>query len=159
MFPKSTHETFAQKLYQTFKSNKRFIKPKLSRTDFTISHYAGEVKYLGFIIWAYFFFFLPFFFCWVGKVIALLLVFEIFPLFAGDISSQSLFGQKQRLCCSWAPSFVDCRKVLFCGRSLSTASRHIKDNQILFHRITLQGNVCALFFQISLFWSSVMVLE
>ncbi|KAJ8755790.1 hypothetical protein K2173_024335 [Erythroxylum novogranatense] len=45
MFPRSTHETFAQKLYQTFKNNKRFIKPKLSRTDFTISHYAGEVTY------------------------------------------------------------------------------------------------------------------
>lgn len=45
MFPRSTHETFAQKLYQTFKSNKRFIKPKLSRTDFTILHYAGEVAY------------------------------------------------------------------------------------------------------------------
>lgn len=43
MFPKSTHETFANKLYQTFKNHKRFIKPKLSRTDFTISHYAGEV--------------------------------------------------------------------------------------------------------------------
>ncbi|GKV13946.1 hypothetical protein SLEP1_g24902 [Rubroshorea leprosula] len=47
MFPKSTHETFAQKLYQTFKNNKRFIKPKLSRTNFTISHYAGEVVYLA----------------------------------------------------------------------------------------------------------------
>ncbi|KAL5572417.1 hypothetical protein UlMin_022014 [Ulmus minor] len=47
MFPKSTHETFAQKLYQTFKNNKRFIKPKLSRTSFTISHYAGEVIYLA----------------------------------------------------------------------------------------------------------------
>ncbi|XP_030490697.2 myosin-17 isoform X1 [Cannabis sativa] len=45
MFPKSTHETFAQKLYQTFKNEKRFIKPKLSQTDFTISHYAGEVTY------------------------------------------------------------------------------------------------------------------
>ncbi|KAG6509002.1 hypothetical protein ZIOFF_034385 [Zingiber officinale] len=45
MFPRSTHETFAQKLYQTFKNNKRFIKPKLSRTNFTISHYAGEVTY------------------------------------------------------------------------------------------------------------------
>ncbi|KAJ9183778.1 hypothetical protein P3X46_007589 [Hevea brasiliensis] len=45
MFPKSTHETFAQKLYQTFKNNKRFIKPKLSCTSFTISHYAGEVTY------------------------------------------------------------------------------------------------------------------
>uniref|UniRef100_A0A7N0U053 Uncharacterized protein n=1 Tax=Kalanchoe fedtschenkoi TaxID=63787 RepID=A0A7N0U053_KALFE len=45
MFPKSTHETFANKLYQTFKTHKRFIKPKLSRTDFTIAHYAGEVLY------------------------------------------------------------------------------------------------------------------
>ncbi|MQL92688.1 hypothetical protein Taro_025315 [Colocasia esculenta] len=45
MFPKSTHETFAQKLYQTFKNNKRFVKPKLSRTNFTICHYAGEVTY------------------------------------------------------------------------------------------------------------------
>ncbi|XP_028790296.1 myosin-11-like [Neltuma alba] len=45
MFPKSTHETFANKLYQTFKTHKRFIKPKLSRTDFTVAHYAGEVLY------------------------------------------------------------------------------------------------------------------
>ncbi|KAH6828513.1 myosin family protein with Dil [Perilla frutescens var. hirtella] len=47
MFPKSTHETFAQKLYQTFAKNKRFIKPKLSRTNFCISHYAGEVTYMA----------------------------------------------------------------------------------------------------------------
>ncbi|KAI3959390.1 hypothetical protein MKW98_018980 [Papaver atlanticum] len=45
MFPKSTHETFANKLYQTFTKHKRFAKPKLSRTDFTINHYAGEVTY------------------------------------------------------------------------------------------------------------------
>lgn len=45
MFPRSTHETFAQKLYQTLKNNKRFNKPKLSRTDFTICHYAGDVTY------------------------------------------------------------------------------------------------------------------
>ncbi|XP_074268277.1 myosin-9-like isoform X2 [Silene latifolia] len=45
MFPKSTHETFSQKLYQTFKTHKCFIKPKLSLTDFTIAHYAGEVQY------------------------------------------------------------------------------------------------------------------
>ncbi|KAE8720964.1 Myosin-5 [Hibiscus syriacus] len=45
MFPKSTHETFANKLYQTFKNHKRFIKPKLSRTDFIIAHYAGDVLY------------------------------------------------------------------------------------------------------------------
>ncbi|KAL2323471.1 hypothetical protein Fmac_027850 [Flemingia macrophylla] len=45
MFPKSTHETFAQKLYQTFKDHKRFMKPKLARSDFTVVHYAGEVQY------------------------------------------------------------------------------------------------------------------
>ncbi|KAH8481034.1 hypothetical protein H0E87_031081 [Populus deltoides] len=45
MFPKSTHETFSNRLYQTYKVHKRFIKPKLSRTDFTIAHYAGEVQY------------------------------------------------------------------------------------------------------------------
>ncbi|XP_050920031.1 myosin-8-like [Lathyrus oleraceus] len=45
MFPRSTHETFAEKLYQTLKDNKRFSKPKLSRTDFTINHYAGDVMY------------------------------------------------------------------------------------------------------------------
>ena len=45
MFPRSTHETFSQKLYQTFKNHKRFSKPKLSRTNFTIYHYAGEVTY------------------------------------------------------------------------------------------------------------------
>ncbi|XP_051129852.1 myosin-6-like isoform X2 [Andrographis paniculata] len=45
MFPRSTHETFAQKLYQTFKDHKRFSKPKLSPSGFTISHYAGDVTY------------------------------------------------------------------------------------------------------------------
>uniref|UniRef100_A0A7N0TP54 Myosin-6-like n=1 Tax=Kalanchoe fedtschenkoi TaxID=63787 RepID=A0A7N0TP54_KALFE len=45
MFPRSTHETFAQKLYQTYKNHKRLSKPKLSRTDFTICHYAGDVTY------------------------------------------------------------------------------------------------------------------
>uniref|UniRef100_A0A7N0ZY67 Myosin-12 n=1 Tax=Kalanchoe fedtschenkoi TaxID=63787 RepID=A0A7N0ZY67_KALFE len=45
MFPRSTHETFAQKLYQTYKAHKRFSKPKLARTAFTINHYAGDVTY------------------------------------------------------------------------------------------------------------------
>lgn len=44
MFPRSTYETFADKLYQTFKNHKRFTKPKLSRSDFTICHYAGDVS-------------------------------------------------------------------------------------------------------------------
>ncbi|ONM40812.1 myosin1 [Zea mays] len=34
-----------KKLYTTFKNNKRFAKPKLSRTDFTVVHYAGDVTY------------------------------------------------------------------------------------------------------------------
>ncbi|RHN80100.1 putative myosin ATPase [Medicago truncatula] len=45
MFPKSTHETFSTKLYQTFKDHKRFIKPKLARSDFNVVHYAGVVQY------------------------------------------------------------------------------------------------------------------
>eukprot|EP00249_Psilotum_nudum_P013735 c24483_g2_i2 orf=1-483(-) len=45
MFPKSTNDTFATKLYQSFRHNSRFKKPKLAQTDFTISHYAGEVTY------------------------------------------------------------------------------------------------------------------
>ncbi|KAI7740045.1 hypothetical protein M8C21_006221, partial [Ambrosia artemisiifolia] len=45
MFPRSTHTTFADKLYHTFKDHKRFSKPKLSNTDFTICHYAGDVTY------------------------------------------------------------------------------------------------------------------
>ncbi|XP_071718117.1 myosin-9 [Rutidosis leptorrhynchoides] len=45
MFPKSTPDTFSQKLYQTFKTHRRFIKPKLAHSDFIIAHYAGEVHY------------------------------------------------------------------------------------------------------------------
>ncbi|KAL0920549.1 hypothetical protein M5K25_009691 [Dendrobium thyrsiflorum] len=45
VLPRSTHETFAQKLYQTYKNHKRISKPKLSRSDFTIHHYAGDVTY------------------------------------------------------------------------------------------------------------------
>ncbi|KAF8053008.1 hypothetical protein N665_1476s0001 [Sinapis alba] len=45
MLPKSTPETFSEKLYQTFKNHKRFIKPKLTRSDFTLLHYAGDVQY------------------------------------------------------------------------------------------------------------------
>ncbi|KAL4445379.1 hypothetical protein ABPG77_011204 [Micractinium sp. CCAP 211/92] len=46
-FPKASHEDFANKLYAapSVKDSKRFSKPKLSRTDFTIEHYAGAVTY------------------------------------------------------------------------------------------------------------------
>ena len=41
--PQATHEDFANKLYgaPSVSSSARFSKPKLSRTDFTINHYAG----------------------------------------------------------------------------------------------------------------------
>ncbi|KAK4493167.1 hypothetical protein RD792_017977 [Penstemon davidsonii] len=45
MFPKSTHETFANKLFQNFRSHPRLDRAKFSETDFTISHYAGKVNY------------------------------------------------------------------------------------------------------------------
>lgn len=44
MFPKSTNETFATKLFQQYRNHKRLSKPKLGRTDFTINHYAGDVS-------------------------------------------------------------------------------------------------------------------
>lgn len=43
MFPKSTHETFSNKLFQNFRTHPRLEKEKFSETDFTISHYAGKV--------------------------------------------------------------------------------------------------------------------
>ncbi|MFS7944635.1 putative myosin ATPase [Helianthus anomalus] len=45
MFPKSTHETFANKLFQNLRAHPRLGKAKFSETDFTISHYAGKVNY------------------------------------------------------------------------------------------------------------------
>ncbi|KAI3691243.1 hypothetical protein L2E82_49499 [Cichorium intybus] len=45
MFPRSIHVTYGEKLYQTFKDHKRFNKPKLAKTEFTICHYAGDVTY------------------------------------------------------------------------------------------------------------------
>lgn len=41
----TTHEKFAESLYGAFKNHKRFSKPKLARSDFTICHYAGDVTY------------------------------------------------------------------------------------------------------------------
>ncbi|CAL9171600.1 unnamed protein product [Musa hybrid cultivar] len=45
MFPRSTHETFSTKLFQSFRSHSRLEKEKFSETDFTILHYAGKVTY------------------------------------------------------------------------------------------------------------------
>ncbi|TVU28761.1 hypothetical protein EJB05_20294 [Eragrostis curvula] len=45
MFPKSTHETFATKMFRNFSSHPRLEKTKFSETDFTMSHYAGKVTY------------------------------------------------------------------------------------------------------------------
>ncbi|OEL18826.1 Myosin-6 [Dichanthelium oligosanthes] len=45
MLRNSTYEIFAEKLYQQFKGNPHFSRPKFSRSDFTIHHYAGNVTY------------------------------------------------------------------------------------------------------------------
>ncbi|XP_010261885.1 PREDICTED: myosin-15 isoform X3 [Nelumbo nucifera] len=45
MFPKSTHETFSTRLFQSFRTHPRLEKAKFSETDFTVSHYAGKVTY------------------------------------------------------------------------------------------------------------------
>lgn len=45
MFPKSTHVTFATKMFRNLSSHPRLEKTKFSETDFTISHYAGKVTY------------------------------------------------------------------------------------------------------------------
>ncbi|XP_071684823.1 protein OPAQUE1 isoform X4 [Lolium perenne] len=45
MLGKSTHETFAMKLFQNFRAHPRLEKPKLSKTDFCLSHFAGKVLY------------------------------------------------------------------------------------------------------------------
>ena len=43
----ATHKDLAMRLYQSAEvaSSKRFSKPKLSQTGFTIEHYAGPVTY------------------------------------------------------------------------------------------------------------------
>ncbi|CAH9146684.1 unnamed protein product [Cuscuta epithymum] len=45
MFPKSTHQTFSNKLFQNFRGHTRLERVKFSETDFTLSHYAGKVTY------------------------------------------------------------------------------------------------------------------
>ncbi|XP_021321162.1 protein OPAQUE1 isoform X3 [Sorghum bicolor] len=45
MLGKSTHETFAMKLFQNLRAHPRLEKPKLSKTDFALSHFAGKVTY------------------------------------------------------------------------------------------------------------------
>ncbi|KAG2549285.1 hypothetical protein PVAP13_9KG264400 [Panicum virgatum] len=45
MLGKSTHETFAMKLFQNLRAHPRLEKPKLSKTDFALFHFAGKVTY------------------------------------------------------------------------------------------------------------------
>ena len=46
-FPKASHADYAQKLYSapSISASKRFSKPRLAQSDFTIDHYAGDVTY------------------------------------------------------------------------------------------------------------------
>lgn len=137
MFPKSTHETFAQKLYQTFKNNKRFIKPKLSRTSFTISHYAGEVNTFGLFHYIPFMIFYIFFNCYLNVFLS---SFWLFFLCPGDISSWYVSWQKQGLCGGWTSGSAHSLKMLICGWSIPPFSRGVfKIIEVLFNRISLQG--------------------
>ncbi|MED6156826.1 hypothetical protein PIB30_017986 [Stylosanthes scabra] len=45
IFPESTYKTFSTKLFNCFRSHRKLTKEKLSPTDFTITHYGGEVTY------------------------------------------------------------------------------------------------------------------
>lgn len=108
MFPKSTHETFAQKMYQTYKGHKRFSKPKLARTDFTINHYAGDV-------------------CETIRNVCInlsakeLCSSQCFGQ-TGNLPSRSLPGQKQGLCCCRTSSSLDCLSMLVCCESLPSVT-------------------------------------
>lgn len=44
-FPKASDATLLEKLHKNFEKVKRYDKPKLSRTDFGIEHFAGKVVY------------------------------------------------------------------------------------------------------------------
>lgn len=114
MFPKSTHETFSQKLYQTFKSHPRFLKPKLSRTGFTIAHYAGEV---------YWMFNVSLHLKSLMSVHTPHYKFMCLYLYTGPISIRAISRQKQRLCCSRTSRYVDCFRVLFYIRSFPSIAR------------------------------------
>lgn len=121
MFPRSTHETFAQKMYQTFQKHKRFSKPKLSPTDFTISHYAGDVSIKG-------------------SVFSVLVcqnwdswIYALFIHFPGHISNWFILGQEQRLCCCWTSSALECFRMRFCSWVVSTSIRWIIKIEVLIY--------------------------
>jgi myosin heavy subunit len=44
-FPKASDITLLEKLHKNFEKTKRYEKPKLSKIDFGIEHFAGKVTY------------------------------------------------------------------------------------------------------------------
>lgn len=124
MFPRSTHETFAQKLYQTFKNHKRFAKPKLARSDFTICHYAGDVS----MIPIYHILFVSVHRSQMLDQEAVIFFYNEYMhwdliWFPGNLSDRILFGQEQRLCRCWTSGTLRCFDMLLCGKFISTFSR------------------------------------
>ena len=112
VLPRSTNDTFAQKLYQTFKDHKRFSKPKLARSDFTICHYAGDVWTIS--SWW------PHKLCWFHfKTISLHVSF----LISGHVSNRVFLGQEQRLCCCRASISFECFQMFFRIQFISTFVR------------------------------------
>lgn len=127
MFPKCTHESFSQKLYEKFRNNKRFCKPKLSRTAFTIQHYAGEVSNFHNITFlsVHLLEYIPFNF--------------ILFYFPGNLPIWSVPGQKQRLCSCRTSRITECFQVLFCVRVIPISTRGEHKSIEVLHCYSLQG--------------------
>lgn len=137
MFPRSTHETFAQKLYTTFKNNKRFAKPKLSRTDFTVVHYAGDVSLLHKMMSI---------FVYKKFLYVMLPIRRISVPYTGDIPGWSILRQEQRLCSGWASGSAECFFMPLCSWFIpSTPPGDSEVFKIFIHWITFQGGKFFLF--------------
>jgi myosin heavy subunit len=50
-FPKASDQTFLEKLHKNLEKTPRYEKPRLSKTDFGVEHFAGKVTYnsVGFL--------------------------------------------------------------------------------------------------------------
>lgn len=135
MFPRSTHETFAQKLYQTYKNHKRFTKPKLARSDFTICHYAGDVSF--FCLSAAF---IGSHDCESQYIWFVNISFNNHEgIVTGHLSDRVFPRQEQGLCYRWASSVVKCFYMFLCCKLVPTSIWRFQTIKILLYRYPFQG--------------------
>lgn len=130
MFPRSTHETFAQKLYQTYKNHKRFTKPKLARSDFTICHYAGDVSLFSLIRCLHWFTWLWKFSKWFNNHDVIV---------SGHLPDRTFPRQEQGLCYCWASSVVKCFYMFLRCKLVPTSTWRFQTIKILLYRYSFQG--------------------